>query len=498
MKQTLIFSFIILMIVSLTACTADETPAPTAIPLPAQAEVTPVRAVNLRPTATPIPPPSPTASPTPLILPSLATPAPEATAVRPVAEVIVVGLNIRQGPGVAYPVIGQASAGDKFTVVGLAPNGDWLEIVTTANESAWISAQPGFTRLFGVQLADLPFVQPPPLPAEGAIEAAAVEPLNQDLSGQLIFSTGSGGELYAINADAAGVRHLAGNVIDPVLSPDGGQVAFTRWDGAEFGALYVINLDGSGERAVLGGIRQPKSPAWSPDGRYIIISFQHGGLRDPQEECRVFDFDDGLQLPDNISEITKTRMGDDGLEVCYILKEDLKWQLRRIDAATGAFEDLLSDAYSYAPAWDPRQAWRVIYAGDRGLMQFDVTTNTGWPVTADRRDTVPVFSPDGRTLALTYKQHLHWEVYTLNLENGARQRLTKPPLLADPQYNSAAPVWSPDGTELAFLTDRRGVWEIWVMQADGSNQRLLFSPQEAGLTLQYQGMHERMLGWGGN
>ena len=494
MKRTLILNFIILTVISLTACAADETPTPTVVALPQPVEATSTRAANLRPTATPIPPPSPTASPTPLLLPSLATPTPAAAA-RPVAEVIVIGLNVRQGPGTAYPVIGQASAGDRFTVVGLNPEGDWLNIVTAADEPAWIAARPEFIRLFGVELADLPFVQPPPLPVDGATEAAAVEPSSPALSGQLIFSTGSGGELYRLNADSSNLRRLTGNVIDPVLSPDGRQVAFTRWDGAELGALFVINLDGSGERAILGDMLQPKSPAWSPDGQSIIVSIQHGGLRDPEEECRVFDFDDGIRLPDNIGEITKTHVGDDGLEVCYILKEDLQWRLRRIDVSSGAFEDLSSDAYSYAPAWDPAQPWRVIYAGDRGLMQFDVTTDRGWPLTTDRRDTVPVFAPHGRTLALTYKQHLHWEVYTLDLASGARQRLTKPPLLADPQYNSTAPAWSPDGSHLAFLTDRRGAWEIWVMQADGSNQRLLFAPQEAGLTLQYQGMHERMLGW---
>ncbi|MCL4294416.1 MAG: PD40 domain-containing protein [Anaerolineae bacterium] len=177
-------------------------------------------------------------------------------------------------------------------------------------------------------------------------------------------------------------------------------------------------------------------------------------------------------------------------------REDLQWRLRRINVATGQFEDIPSDTYTYNPAWDPQNSWRVIYDGDKGLVQLDVTSGQLWPITTDLRDTGPVFSLDGKKLTVTYKQHDHWEVYTLDLVTGTRQRLTKPPLLADPQYNSAAPAWSSDGSQIAFVTDRGGRWEIWVMNADGSSQRPLFSPEmQALLGLQYRGVNERMLNW---
>jgi TolB protein len=125
-----------------------------------------------------------------------------------------------------------------------------------------------------------------------------------------------------------------------------------------------------------------------------------------------------------------------------------------------------------------------------------LTTGEQKPLTDDLRDTGPVFSPDGAKLALTYKQHDHWEVYTYDLASGSRQRLTKPPILAEPQYNSAAPAWSPDGSQIAFVTDRSGQWEIWVMNADGSDQQPLFSSDvQAQLKLDYQGVNERLLNW---
>jgi dipeptidyl aminopeptidase/acylaminoacyl peptidase len=363
---------------------------------------------------------------------------------------------------------------------------------------AWISASPDYTRLITGELTDVPLLGEIP-PAPLATSAAASSPnepkSSEGLPGRLVFATSSGGTLYLSNADGSGLRHLADGVIDPVVSPNGRQVAFTRWDGAEVGTLYTLNLDDGRERVIMGDTLQAKSPTWSPDGTKIALSFQYGGLRNPEEECREFDFDDTVRIPTR-ARVTSFQITKNGIEVCFIRWEDLQWGLRRVEVETGQFENLPVDRYSYNPAWDPQKAWRVIYDGDKGLMQLDVTTNTLWPITTDVRDSGPVFSPDGQQLALTYQQHDHWEVYTFNLEQGNRQRLTKPPLLADPQYSSAAPAWSPDGQQLAFFTDRSGIWQIWVMNADGSNPRPMFDPQQqAQLGLEYHGVNERLLNW---
>jgi Tol biopolymer transport system component len=399
-----------------------------------------------------------------------------------------------------YAVIGTVAKGDIVAITGLSAGGNWLQIVTTGGKPGWISGQTDYTRIIG-SLQDIPVVEIVP----GSTSGESSEPANnsQPVStastseGKLVFTTRSGGDLYIVNADGTGLQKLASGVIDPAVSPDGQQVAFTRWDGAEFGTLYVMNLDGTGERAILGETRQAKSPTWSPDGQEIIVSFQHGGLRDPEQECRRYEFGEEVRLPENAQITGITTIGEkDTLEVCFIPREDLQWGLRRVNLASGQYEDLPADLYSFSPAWDPNQDWRVLYNTDKGLMQLDLTTGEQQSLTSDVRDTTPVFSADGQKLALTYKQHDHWEVYTYDLASGARQRLTKPPLLADPQYSSAAPAWSPDGSQIAFVTDRTGQWEIWLMNADGSNQHpLLPSEVQTQLGLDYQGVNERMLNW---
>jgi TolB protein len=418
-------------------------------------------------------------------------------------QILSPALNVRQGPGINYPSLAAVLEGQTFDVAGVDATGYWLQIRMADGQLGWISGHPPYAQLITGNLADIPVISGPALPASPPAAApvpgsqgANPAPQGSSTGGRLVFMTGSGGDLYVINADGTNLRHLASGVIDPAVSPDGQQVAFTRWDGAEMGTLYTINLDGTNERAVVGDILQPKSPVWSPDGQRIVISFQYGGLRDPNRTCRTFGPGDEFDIPEDSTILWVGTRPDGSIRVCFIRKEDLQWRLRRVDVATGAFEDLPSDDYAYNPTWDPNSAWRIIYSGKSGLIQMDVTNGSQWPVTTDIRDKDPVFSPDGQKLAITYKQHDHWEVYTYDLATGARQRLTKPPILADPQYNSAAPTWSPDGSQIAFLTDRTGQWEIWVMNADGSSQRPMFPPEvQAQIKVNYFGVNERVLNW---
>lgn len=493
----------------LTACaSSNQTPTPTIIPLDrtvlaeqALAPATPF------PSATPLPLPSSTPTPTPFTALSVEvtpepTVGPEETAEPVQVEVITAAINVRQGPGLDRDVIRTAQRGETLPATGVTPNGFWLQVDLEDSAVGWITAQADYVRLQNGGLADLPVVEVASEAASPTRPASAVAPTapstgGQSSPGRLVFATRSGGDLYIVNLDGSGLRKLAGGVIDPVVSPDGTQVAFTRWDGDEWGAVYALNLADGVERVVASDILQPKSPTWSPDGQALVISFQHGGLRDPKEECRRFGLGERVRLPENARVTGTTYNGDKGqLIICFVQAEDLQWYLRRIEVATGEVEDLPSDLYSYNPTWDPHSPSRVIYDGPKGLMQFDMASLSQQSVSADVRDTAPVFSPDGQRLALTYRQHDHWEVYTLDLATGARQRLTKPPILAEPQYNSAAPAWSPDGSQLAFLTDRQGRWEIWVMASDGSAPRPLFdSALQTELGLDYAGVNERLLNW---
>jgi uncharacterized protein YgiM (DUF1202 family) len=117
------------------------------------------------PTAANIPTPSPTLTPSPAATPTpepTATPTSTPTPVLPIAIISTNGLNVRSGPGVAYPAIGLAVSGQEFEILG--QNGGWWLVRypgQTANQG-WISGDYVTTQhVDNVQIVVAP---PPPAP----------------------------------------------------------------------------------------------------------------------------------------------------------------------------------------------------------------------------------------------------------------------------------------------------------------------------------------------
>lgn len=343
---------------------------------------------------------------------------------------------------------------------------------------------------------------------------AGVRPVSANGTGKLVFQTQNGGDIYVINADGTGLRRIT-HGIDPQLSPDGTQIAFTRWEPNY--ELFTINLDGSGERSWVQGWRQMKSPTWSADGTRLIFSFQSGGrLNDEYHKVdllRAAQNEDGVDVPSNARDVEV----ENGI-LEYRLPMDANWSLKQINLSTNQLFDPAAGQYSYGPTWHPTDPNLLIYRSKEGVGLYDARTDVARPLTSDFRDRAPVISPDGSRIALSYWQDGHWEIHTMNMDGSNRQRLTETPLtvLADktelnsevvagkervvpgenPHWNNAAPAWSPDGSKLAFLTDRTGKWEIWIMNADGSDQRPMFLNGAVDqLTFNYAGVDERMISW---
>lgn len=365
-----------------------------------------------------------------------------------------------------------------------------------------------------VEGIDLPTGPVTSTEAEAVTSPAPAGSVAGNGSGQLVFQTESGGQIYLIKADGTGLRQISQGM-DPQLSPDGSQIAFSRW--APRYELFTINTDGTGEQAWSHGWRQLKSPTWTADGSRLIFSWQDGGRLEAEKRR--------INLADAAREGDRVRIPSEaiGIEVengilSYTIPADALWLLKQVELASGQLRDLPTEQHSYGPSAHPQQSGLLIYRGDQGLALHNLEAGFDQVLTRDGRDHSPVISPDGSQIVVSYWQEDHWEVHRLNIDGTGRQRLTRTPLTVlaegrqltkelvagkervvaseNPAWNNAAPVWSPDGSQLAFVTDRTGQWEIWIMNADGTNQRPMFPNGVLdGLTLTYHGVDERMLSW---
>ncbi len=409
--------------------------------------------------------------------------------------IVAPALNVRSGPGVSYPAFDILVQGERVAVIGYDENSDWWQVELADGKSGWVSGGPAYVAV-GTGAAEL---------QAGAVNQNTQYTVRNSPStsnSTVVFQASSGGPIYAVDPGGTNLRYLTSG-IDPVLSPNGQWVAFSRWETSQDGALgslWLINVDGSGERVIHENLFNPRTPVWSPDGSQIVLSMQHGGRTQYVRKCS------DSRPPVGAIDIDIRRDADGDREICFTLLPDPHWSLRQVDVASGAHEDLTGDKYSLSPAWDPNYTPHLVYDGESGLVNLDLDQNRTWALTGDVNDHSPVFSPDGGKIALSYRQDDHWEIHVMNVDGSNRRRLTQTSYLdlvrqqlrgeQPHSYNNAAPAWSPDGSQIAFLTDRTGAWEIWIMNADGSNQQPLITAEMlAGIPLQYNGMDERSLSW---
>jgi hypothetical protein len=86
-------------------------------------------------------------------------------------------VNLREGPGIHYRVVGGLPAETEVTVVGRSKDGSWL-VVKTESGKAWMTAASDFVEIDAKALSKLPVVETPP-PSYDASNVNVERVLNQ-------------------------------------------------------------------------------------------------------------------------------------------------------------------------------------------------------------------------------------------------------------------------------------------------------------------------------
>ncbi len=378
-------------------------------------------------------------------------------------------LNLRAGPGASERVIGVLTRGQQVQALGQSADGIWQQVQTASGNQGWAAAQ--YLQAGGG-----------PVPAARPATAAG--------QGQIVFQSRSGGDIYIMNSNGSDLRRLTTG-LDPAFSPDGRQVAFTRWE--EPRGLWLINSDGSGERLVLGANRA-RSPSWSADGGSIVFEQSAGG-----KVCRNSPF--GCLTDDELrqrlgGECVDTPFGRFCISDFPLSSLDFT-TLVRFDLADGSTRNLPASDSARAPVIQPG-AQRIVYA-DRDGLAATQAAGDGQParlVTAKLPQGAVTFSPDGRFIFGSQRDGDSWNIWRWTADGGQAQALTQPPALRSNPVHNVAPTVSPDGRTLLFLSNRRGNWEVWQMGVDGSNPQPFAPAALSGLDFKYDFNQERMIDWG--
>jgi Tol biopolymer transport system component len=226
---------------------------------------------------------------------------------------------------------------------------------------------------------------------------------------------------------------------DPAWSPDGQQIAFSRWnpDGGRE-EIYVMDADPSTDDAIrlTNNSAYDTEPAWSADGQHIAFESD----RDGDYEIYVMDTDpatdDAVKLTNNNVDDREPVWSTDG-ELAFTRDRD--GRLR---------------------SWSDREIY---------VMDPDPATEGVTRITKNNTaDEYPDWSPNGRKIVFVGNSEGKRGIMVMNKDGSRRTAVLR--------RGGYEPVWSPDGTKIAYtrliyVGDPGYEDHIYVMNKDGSGEQ---------------------------
>jgi len=281
------------------------------------------------------------------------------------------------------------------------------------------------------------------------LDLLSVEPINETAlspdgktvamtrGGQIVLMPAEGGWPVTLTSATGGKTGLS-------WSPDSRKLVF-----ASGGAIWMVNAEGGQPRRLtrsLPGEGDPRQagdrdPQWSPKERWIL--FETGRRGHNTLNVVSEDGETERYLTSANSDAGAATWSPDGLHIAYTERstEHFSGQLRRLDfdPKDGGVGD---PATLYTAPTDRGGGWSI--------------PKVGW-------------SPDSRTLAVTLQESGWDHTYLLPAAGGSPRPLTKG------EFEDRDPVFSPDGRTLAVISSRNNLETagIWLLPVDGSTPKAL-------------------------
>ena len=252
---------------------------------------------------------------------------------------------------------------------------------------------------------------------------------------------------------------------DPVFSPDGRLLLFTRTRGRYHSALYFLDLaDGyrpSGDPRLL---RQESGDilgsAWTANGGEVVYALSQGaGPNYHLMRIRAEAGSQPVRLLNTGEQSLLPSIAAHGNRLVYVqrLADVDIWQVK---AGTPPTRFVSSTRWESSPQYSP-DGQRVAFSSDRsGLQQIWVCDRNGEdPVQLTHLEAgpsgTPRWSPDGHWIAFDHQEGDRWRIYVMASDGGQVHRL------AQDAGDSIIPSWSSDGKWIYYSNNQTGRHELW-------------------------------------
>jgi Tol biopolymer transport system component len=238
--------------------------------------------------------------------------------------------------------------------------------------------------------------------------------------------------------------HLYSRYVYPRWSPDGKWIAFQRGDSVRF-ELFVVPANGGEPRQLTRDNSMMGGFAWLPDSEGILYSSSRASTMPYLPTLSLWE----IRLSDGaLRQITSN-------EASY-LHPDIAKNGTTVVSRMQLHTDIWKFPVQGAAEENVRRGIRI-------------TNQTSHVLT-------PTAGPGAREVAFLSDKGGHANLWVINTETSEQRQITDE---RDPNIAVGVPVWSPDGRSIAFVYSRGNpglTFGIWLVSPDGSNLRQVANP----------------------